>query len=71
MIVVWYLVRWCLGLTHGETQTTEAERDCIARRAVGRRRLAEIGVTRYALSAPYSNADEFRAAAERLLRARA
>ena len=44
MIVVWYLVRWCLGLTHGETQTTEAERDCIARRAVGRRRLAEIGV---------------------------
>ena len=34
-------------------------------------RLAEIGVTRYALSAPYSNADEFRAAAERLLRARA
>ena len=44
MIAVWYLVRWCLGLAHGETQTTEAERDCIARRAAGRRRLAEIGV---------------------------
>ena len=44
MIAVWYLVRWCLGLAHAETQTTEAERDCIARRAAGRGRLAEIGV---------------------------
>ena len=33
-------------------------------------RLVEIGVTRYALNVPYSSADEFRAIAERLLRAR-
>ena len=33
-------------------------------------RLAEIGVTRYALGVPYSSADEFRTIAEQLLRAR-
>ena len=33
-------------------------------------RLVEIGVTRYALGVPYSSADEFRAIAERLLRAK-
>ncbi len=32
-------------------------------------RLAEIGVTRFALGVPYSSADEFRAIAEQLLRA--
>ena len=44
MTIAPYFVRWCLGLAHAETQTTEAERDCIARRAAGRGRLAEIGV---------------------------
>jgi predicted O-methyltransferase YrrM len=33
-----------LGLASAETQTTAAERDCLARHAVGRRLLAEIGV---------------------------
>ena len=33
-------------------------------------RLTEIGVTRYALGVPYSSADEFRAIAEQLLRAK-
>ncbi len=33
-------------------------------------RLAEIGVTRYALGVPYASADAFRAIAERLVRAR-
>ena len=32
--------------------------------------LTEIGVTRYALGVPYSSADEFRAIAEQLVRAR-
>jgi predicted O-methyltransferase YrrM len=39
-----YFARWWLGLAAAETQTTEAERDCLARHAAGRRRLAEIGV---------------------------
>src|SRR5579863_7202118 len=32
------------GLAKEETQTTEAERDCLSRYADGKRRLAEIGV---------------------------
>lgn len=44
MTVLPYFARWCLGLAAAETQTTEAERDCLARHAAGRRRLAEIGV---------------------------
>jgi predicted O-methyltransferase YrrM len=39
-----YFARWCLGLAPAQTQTTQAERDCIARHAAGRRRLAEVGV---------------------------
>lgn len=44
MRVIAHWVRWNLGLAAAETQTTPAERDCIARHASGRRRLAEIGV---------------------------
>lgn len=39
-----HLVAWTLGLAAPETQTTSAERDCLARHAAGRRRLVEIGV---------------------------
>jgi predicted O-methyltransferase YrrM len=35
---------WQIGLAPAETQTTDAERDCIARHAGGKKRLAEIGV---------------------------
>jgi predicted O-methyltransferase YrrM len=35
---------WRLGLVPPETQTTEAERACLARYAAGKSRLAEIGV---------------------------
>jgi predicted O-methyltransferase YrrM len=35
---------WKLGLAEAETQTSEAERDCLARHASGKIRLAEIGV---------------------------
>jgi predicted O-methyltransferase YrrM len=35
---------WCFGLARPQTQTTEAERDSLARHASGRRHLAEIGV---------------------------
>jgi predicted O-methyltransferase YrrM len=35
---------WLLGLTQPTTQTTNAERACLARHAAGRRRLVEIGV---------------------------
>lgn len=35
---------WGLGLRPAETQTTDAERNCLARYANGKRRLAEIGV---------------------------
>lgn len=44
MSAIPYFARWCLGLAAPETQTTEAERDCIARYAAGRKRVAEIGV---------------------------
>ena len=39
-----HYVGWMIGVCRAETQTTEAERDCLARHARGRRRLAEIGV---------------------------
>jgi predicted O-methyltransferase YrrM len=39
-----HLVFWWLGCAKGETQTSEAERDCLARHAAGKRILAEIGV---------------------------
>lgn len=35
---------WCLGVAHAETQTTDAERACLARHAAGKKRLVEIGV---------------------------
>ena len=35
---------WLLGLARAETQTTAAERACLARHAAGRKRLVEIGV---------------------------
>lgn len=35
---------WAIGFASAETQTSEAERACLARFAVGRKRLAEIGV---------------------------
>jgi predicted O-methyltransferase YrrM len=44
MSVLPYFARWCLGLAAPETQTTEAERDCLARYAAGRKRVAEVGV---------------------------
>src|SRR5262245_54076272 len=34
---------WNVGLAPAETQTSEAERACLARHAAGRRRLAEVG----------------------------
>jgi hypothetical protein len=39
-----HLVLWWIGLAKGETQTSEAERDCLERYASGKRNLAEIGV---------------------------
>jgi predicted O-methyltransferase YrrM len=44
MRVLTHLVLWRLGLATAETQTTEAERACLLRLAVGKRRLAEVGV---------------------------
>lgn len=44
MRVLTHYVKWRLGLADAETQTTPAERDCLARHASGRRRLVEIGV---------------------------
>jgi predicted O-methyltransferase YrrM len=44
MRVLFHFALWRFGLAHAETQTTEAERDCLARHATGRKRLAEIGV---------------------------
>ncbi len=35
---------WNIGLAAAETQTTPAERDCLARYASGKKKLAEIGV---------------------------
>jgi predicted O-methyltransferase YrrM len=44
MKVLTHYIAWTLGLAAAETQTTSAERDCLARHASGRRRLVEIGV---------------------------
>jgi predicted O-methyltransferase YrrM len=35
---------WTVGLAEAETQTSAAERDCLARHAAGKRRLVEVGV---------------------------
>jgi len=39
-----HLILWQFGLAKSETQTTDAERDCLARHASGKKMLAEIGV---------------------------
>jgi hypothetical protein len=39
-----HLLKWQIGLAPPEVWTTPAERDCLARHAAGKRRLAEIGV---------------------------
>jgi len=39
-----HLILWQLGLAQSQTQTTAAERDCLARYATGKKMLAEIGV---------------------------
>jgi predicted O-methyltransferase YrrM len=42
--VLSHYIAWTMGLMPATTQTTIAERDCLARHAAGRRRLVEIGV---------------------------
>ena len=44
MRVLVHYLGWVIGLAGPETQTTEAERECLVRHASGRRRLVEIGV---------------------------
>lgn len=44
MRAVPHFLCWMVGLVEPETQTTPAERDCLARHATGRRALVEIGV---------------------------
>jgi len=44
MRVLAHFLLWCAGSAGPETQTTEAERECLARYASGRRRVVEIGV---------------------------
>jgi len=44
MSVAVHYLRWTIGLAQAHTQTTEAERACLARHASGRRALVEIGV---------------------------
>lgn len=44
MRVLPHLLLWRLGLARAETQTTAAERDCLAERAAGGHCVAEIGV---------------------------
>lgn len=44
MRVLTHFLLWNLGFAEAETQTTELERNCLARHASGKRRLAEIGV---------------------------
>jgi hypothetical protein len=39
-----HLLKWSLGLAEPETQTTKAERDCLARHAAGKMVLVELGV---------------------------
>jgi predicted O-methyltransferase YrrM len=42
--VLRHYLLWSVGLAGPTTQTTDAERACLARHAAGRKRLAEIGV---------------------------
>lgn len=42
--VLLHFLKWWLGFARPETQTTEAERNCLANYAAGKRCLAEIGV---------------------------
>ncbi len=44
MTVLAHLIAWSLGLAAAETQTTEAERACLARHARGARCIVEVGV---------------------------
>ena len=44
MRVLAHYLAWSMGLAPATTQTTPAERECLARHATGRRRLVEIGV---------------------------
>jgi len=44
MRVLAHYLGWLSGVARSETQTTEAERACLARHAASRRRLVEIGV---------------------------
>ena len=44
MSVLTHFLKWQVGLARAETQTTEAERDCLARHAAGKRVLVEVGV---------------------------
>ncbi len=44
MRVMPHFLLWRFGLANAETQTSEAERDCLARFAAGKKRLVEIGV---------------------------
>jgi predicted O-methyltransferase YrrM len=39
-----HFVLWQLGFAASETQTTDVERDCLARHAAGKKMLAEVGV---------------------------
>lgn len=44
MSVLTHYLAWTIGLASATTQTTAAERDCLARFAAGRRSLVEVGV---------------------------
>jgi predicted O-methyltransferase YrrM len=44
MTVLMHLAAWTVGLAAAQTQTTDAERRCLARHARGARRLVELGV---------------------------
>jgi len=44
MRVMTHFLLWCFGLRGAETQTTEAERECLVRHASGKGRLVEVGV---------------------------
>jgi predicted O-methyltransferase YrrM len=44
MHVLAHYLRWAVGLGSAQTQTTEAERACLARLASGRVRVVEVGV---------------------------
>jgi predicted O-methyltransferase YrrM len=39
-----HFILWSVGLADAEAQTTEAERDCLARHVAGKKRVVEIGV---------------------------